>query len=282
MNKKRAWNTQVHEPHQVSALSDVFLFELVTELDNDAVTAIILRGSYARGDAVPYSDVDLTRLVKEQPERTQRKQFTYRHGLLVSISTRTIEQYREDFTIPERALFVVPSVREARILLDKEGTFCALQQEAKGWVWEPLQAEANYYASNILMAHTEYVHKILRALLLGDVFALTEITLELLLALTDAVVVQRGMLVIGGNTYFRQVQDMVGVESKWTNYHRIVAGIDTSSAQSVPPEERGVAVLRLYQETVKLLRPFLSPMHREVIEQSVVVIDSALSGEEVT
>jgi predicted nucleotidyltransferase len=282
MNKKRVWNTQVREPDGASALSDVFLSELVTELDNDAVTAIILRGSYARGDAVPYSDVDLTRLVKEQPERTQRKQFTYRHGFLISISTRTIEQYREDFTIPERALFVVPSVREARILLDKEGAFCALQQEAKGWAWEPLQAEANYYASNILMAHTEYVHKILRALLLGDVFALTEITLELLLALTDAVVVQRGMLVIGGNTYFRQVQDMVGVESKWTNYHRIVAGIDTSSAQSVSAEERGVAVLRLYQETVKLLRPFLSPMHREVIEQSVVVIDSALSGEEVT
>jgi len=280
MNNKRAWNRQVHELHRGSALSDVFLSELVIELDTGGVTAIILRGSYARGDAVPYSDVDLTRLVKELPERTQQKQFTYRHGLLISISTRTIDQYREDFTIPERALFVVPSVREARILLDKEGAFCALQQEAKAWTWEPLQTEANYYASNILMAHTEYVHKILRALLLGDVFALTEITLELLLALTDAVVVQHGMLVIGGNTYFRQVQAMVGVESTWTNYHRIVAGIDTSPAQSVSTEEKGVAVLHLYQETVKLLRSFLYPMHREVIEQSVVVIDSALSGEE--
>ncbi len=45
---------------------------------------------------------------------------------------------------------MVPSVREARILLDKEGAFCALQQEAKVWTWEPLQAEANYYASNVL------------------------------------------------------------------------------------------------------------------------------------
>src|SRR5437588_1094859 len=182
MNTKRVWDTQVNVPRSESALSDGRLSELVTELDNDDVTAIILRGSYARGDAVPYSDVDLTRLVKKQPEPAQRKQFTYRHGLLISISTRTIEQYREDFTIPERALFVVPSVREARILLDKEGAFCALQQEAKAWAWEPLQAEANYYASNILMAHTEYVHKILRALLLGDAFALTELTLEPLIA----------------------------------------------------------------------------------------------------
>src|SRR5437870_1653284 len=121
--------------------------------------------------------------------------------------------------VPERAIFVVPSVREARILLDKEGAFCALQQEARVWTWEPLQADANSFASNVLMAHTEYVHKILRALLLEDAFALTEITFELLLALTDAVVVQRGMLVISGNTYFWQVQNMVGVESKWTSYH---------------------------------------------------------------
>ena len=81
MNTKRVWDTQVNVPQSESALSDGFLSELVTELDNDSVTAIILRGSYARGDAVPYSDVDLTRLVKDQPEPTQRKQFTYRHGL---------------------------------------------------------------------------------------------------------------------------------------------------------------------------------------------------------
>ena len=81
MNTKRVWNTRVNEPQSVFALSDGLVSELVTELDNDSVTAIILRGSYARGDAVPYSDVDLTRLVKDQPEPTQRKQFTYRHGL---------------------------------------------------------------------------------------------------------------------------------------------------------------------------------------------------------
>src|SRR6266566_6472616 len=55
MNTKRVWNARVNEPQSVFALSDVLLSELVTELDNDDVTAIILRGSYARGDAVPYS-----------------------------------------------------------------------------------------------------------------------------------------------------------------------------------------------------------------------------------
>ena len=49
MNTKRVWETQVNEPQSVSALFD----GLVSELDNDDVTAIILHGSYARGDAVP-------------------------------------------------------------------------------------------------------------------------------------------------------------------------------------------------------------------------------------
>jgi hypothetical protein len=35
-------------------LSDEFLARLVAELDNEAVRAIILRGSYARGDAFPH------------------------------------------------------------------------------------------------------------------------------------------------------------------------------------------------------------------------------------
>ena len=52
MNTKRVWDRRVNEPQSVSALSDGLLSELVTELDNDAVTAIILRGSHARGDAV--------------------------------------------------------------------------------------------------------------------------------------------------------------------------------------------------------------------------------------
>jgi len=53
MNTKRVWDTQVNESQSVSALSDGLLSELVTELDDDAVTAVILRGSYARGDAIP-------------------------------------------------------------------------------------------------------------------------------------------------------------------------------------------------------------------------------------
>src|SRR5207248_1461030 len=51
---------QVNEPSNVADVSDEFLTGLVSELDNDNVSAIILKGSCARGDETSYSDVDLT------------------------------------------------------------------------------------------------------------------------------------------------------------------------------------------------------------------------------
>jgi predicted nucleotidyltransferase len=275
---ERTRHIHLDETHAVSTLSDEFLSKLVAELDNETVTAIILYGSYARGDAAPYSDVDLDRFVKEPPDRIRQKRFTYRDGRLVSIGTRTISQERKSFTVPDRAIVVVPSIREARILLDKEGAFSELQQEARAWTWESLQAQADYYASNILMLRIGQVHQNLRALFLHDELALSRRTLKLFLALTSAVAVQRGMLVGSGNTYFQQVQDLVGLNSSWTHYHRLIAGVDVNTVQGTYNEARGVATLRLYQETVRLLQPILQPMHREIIEQSVLVIDSALSA----
>ncbi|HLQ30711.1 MAG TPA: nucleotidyltransferase domain-containing protein, partial [Ktedonobacteraceae bacterium] len=131
-----------------STLSEEFLSKLVAELDNDAVRAIILHGSYVRGDATPpYSDVDLARIVQETPDRTEHKQYTYRDGYLISISTRPLSIYQERLTVPEKAVFTVSGIQEARILLDKDGTFSVIQQEARAFRWELLQAAADNYAT---------------------------------------------------------------------------------------------------------------------------------------
>ncbi len=109
-HNKHIWHIHPNGSQTPSTLPDESLSTLVAELDDETVTAIILGGSYARGDATPYRDVDLARFVKEPPERTQQKRFTYRDGRLMSIVTRTIPQYRESFSVPERAIFVVPGV----------------------------------------------------------------------------------------------------------------------------------------------------------------------------
>ena len=58
----------------VPPLSDAFVKELATEFDNDHIRGIVLGGSHARGDATPYSDVDLACFVPDtfQPLRRGR------------------------------------------------------------------------------------------------------------------------------------------------------------------------------------------------------------------
>lgn len=160
-------------------VSDEFLHMCVNEMDEECVTAIILGGSQARGDATRYSDVDFMRFVRLE-EDTRPKRYVYRDGRLVSIGTHTITKYRAGLQDPEAAIFVVPSMREARILLDKDGEFAQFQQEVRAFTWEPLQERANEQAGTLLMLFTEYAHKIPGSLLMRDELALAAAINELL------------------------------------------------------------------------------------------------------
>jgi predicted nucleotidyltransferase len=277
---KQIWRRLMHEPHHVADVSEAFLTRLVTELDNEQVSAIILKGSCARGDETVYSDVDLTVFLHIEPARSFHQRF-YRDGRLISVGTHTFEYYRRAFLRPEEAIFVVPSTREARILLDKEGLFRQLQQEAKDWTWEPLQEVANRYACETMQEYTEIALKALRALLVQDALALAEMTLLLFHAVTMAIAVQRGILSMSGNSYFRQVQESVGFDTAWTRYHNLIAGVNTFLvSEDNLPERRGIAALRLYQETMCLLHPVLQvSQYGEVVTQTSKVIEEALARE---
>jgi predicted nucleotidyltransferase len=257
-----------------SALPEALLQALVAEMDSEEVTAIVLGGSYARGEATPYSDVDFLRLVREEAQR-QPKRYFYRNGYLISVPTRTIASYQQSVARPETAIWVVPSMRECRILLDKEGAFAAFQQSLAAFAWEALQKQANVYASGRLLLFTEYVHKVLSILPSKDELALAYAIQELLYVLTEALAVQRGVLIQRGNDYYAQVQETAGLDSAWTRYHRMALGLDPLPEHLSPIEARGIAALRLYQETVRLLREALQPQEREVIEQAVQIIEQA-------
>ena len=281
MKKGQAWLTQINEPGTITPITAAFLSRLTAELDEESVTAIILTGSCARGEETAFSDVDLKCFVKQTPAGAGHRRY-WREGRLISVTTDTLERFRKRLRMPEEALFVVPGLREARILLDKDGAFQALQQEAKDWTWEPLQEAANSYVSNLLIEYAEWILKLLRAFFVHDVYALSEMTLGVFSAATLAVVVQKGVLATSGNSYFRQAQEAAGWHSHWSHYHRLIAGIDGEMGQEASAEARGIAALRLYQETVQLLRPALHAEQRDVLEQTIAVIEHALSGEDIT
>ncbi len=262
--------------HSPVSLPNEFLAKLTTELDDDAVTAIILHGSYARGDArPPYSDVDLVRILYETPERKQLKRFIWYDGYLLNLSSRPLSLYKEWLTIPQEAIFRLSTIQDAHILLDKEGTFRAFQQEVHNWQWGPLQDAANRYASQVIVELSETILRTLGALQYQKSLMLVQrVILHILPGVTKAIAVQRGIL-IKGNNYLQQVQETVGVDSAWTRTYRDAAGIAVDGMPNTV-EVRSIAALRLYQETVRLLQPHLLPEHRETVEVLMIMVDQVL------
>lgn len=258
------------------SLPSQFFSQLLPELDDATVTAVILHGSYARGDAnPPYSDIDIVRILRETPERRQQKRFLWHKGYLLNLSSRPLSIYKEWLTQPQEAIFRLTTIQDAIILRDKDGMFRAFQEEIRDWRWEPLQDAANRFASQALVELSETILRILGALQHHDTVTLVQRLLHHVLPnLTKAVAVQKGMLI--RNQYLQQVQEEMGVHSLWTRWYMHAAGVLTH-AETMTIETRGRAALSLYQETAQLLQKVLVPEHRETIEVLLRLIDQCLN-----
>jgi predicted nucleotidyltransferase len=252
--------------------SDEFLQTLVTEIDNDDIVGITLGGSYACGNATPYSDMDLACFYKDEASLHPR-QLLYRNDLLISVNTKTVASIRADLTRPEKAIFLAATRR--RILLDKDGSVTDLAKEIATFHWEPLRQGAFEYASFQMMLAAELVHKILSEILRHNDLAIAHTTAKLLSQLTEIVTVQGGVPIISDSVYYQQIEAAVGMDTAWTHYHRLVAGVDTLSANVPLITVRAVAALHLYQETIILLKPTMQPEHIAIAEQAMRVFHDA-------
>ena len=252
--------------------SDEFLQTLVAEFNNDDIVGITLGGSYARGNATPYSDIDLACFYKDEASLPSQ-QLLYRNGLLISVNTRTVASVRVDLTRPEKAIFLAATRR--RILLDKDGSVTELMKEIATFSWEPLRQKAFEYASFQMMLAAELVHKILSEILRHNDLAIAFTTANLLSCLTEIVTVQGGVPIISNSVYYQQIEAAVGMDTAWTHYHRLVAGVDTLSANVPLVTVRAVAALHLYQETITLLKPTMQPEHMTIAEQAMRVFQEA-------
>jgi predicted nucleotidyltransferase len=81
------------QEQQAVSLADEFLHELVQELDHENIVGITLGGSYARGTATLYSDVDLACFWREGV-KPPPKCFLYRQSKLISIKATAISHAR--------------------------------------------------------------------------------------------------------------------------------------------------------------------------------------------
>lgn len=244
---------------------DNVLQALISELENDNTVAIGLTGSHARGEAQPYSDVDVWHFVKAMPEDPMvRYALRLQGDYLVSLTHSTITAQRDKMTHPTGAMDAVPGLRQMRVLVDKCGELASLIEEARQFRWETVQAEANIYASYDLMGNAEEAHKVMSGLRQSDDQLIGYWLPWLAVGMVRVVALHRGVLADSENSLNRQVQLAVGHESEWTRQHRLTLGLVMAS-----PGMRGRAGLCLYRETAALVQPIILPEHLPVIEATL-------------
>ena len=260
----------------MSTLNDSFLQTLVVQLDNENTIGVTMAGSFARGEGGPYSDVDIHHYVRQMPANAVETYFLrYMDGYLVSITLIALEQEHASLRDPKKAVWVIPGLRQERILLDKDGSIAALKESAAKITWEELQTAAVAYASWNLAGCAEEVHKILAGLAQGDESKSLYATWGLTRGLANSLLVQRGTLIPTENAYIDLAQEAAGRKSEWTRQFRLAVGLDPLPMKELAFVGRGTAGLSLYCETARLLQDILLLEDAPVVNRTVEIIIEA-------
>jgi hypothetical protein len=204
----------------INRLPEGYLHELVNEFTDSETVGFLLTGSYARGDAGPFSDVDLMKFVRRLPQAPSRRDLVRLvNERLVSVKVATVTEKLDELARPEKAIWAVPGLRQAIVLSDENEQLYALKHRAESFEWASLQPAAEAYASNEVAGYAEEVHKLLNASTGSDSAAEYAI-LGLLLGLTRVVAVKLGIMIESENVYFGMVRKAMGDRSNWSLQHK--------------------------------------------------------------
>jgi hypothetical protein len=245
---------------------------LTAHFQATGVTAVVLMGSHARGDAGLFSDVDLVRFHAE--DATERGAETHLiDGHFVVVSDVYPEQVDAWFEQPEQASTTMAGLRGARPLWDPEGVFATVQARARAFTWDAtMQARANAWASSQMVGWIEEAQKGLAGLRTGHEGKLLNARYGLTWGLVNVLRVQQGVLVSGDNEVYSEVVAAVGVESRWARLSRQAYGLGGESL--IAQVQAG---LQLYASTAELLADALRPADKTMVDEIVRRIRTALA-----
>ncbi|HYA54163.1 MAG TPA: nucleotidyltransferase domain-containing protein [Thermoplasmata archaeon] len=128
--------------------------------------AVLLAGSWSRGEAHVASDVDLWVVSRKPP--SVRHQMLYREGRLVSVKFSTPAEERKELRDPGHFDGAVPGWRSAKIVRDPTGIAARLQGEARRFRWSLVRSRVRRYVGDQLAEWAEEVTKLVRALDTGE------------------------------------------------------------------------------------------------------------------
>lgn len=244
---------------------------IADELLARGACAVWLAGSYARGDAGRYSDIDLGAIYEERPaEKGPRLQ--RRDGHLVSVAWVTAEQTRASFRDPAQLGAAVPGWRRAVLVRDPGGMGAALQEEAIHWDWDrDLEAACDAWVGAEVEFYAEYAQKIGGCLDRHNPLAAAAHRSLLATRLPLVLSVHRRLLYGGENALLACLADAVG--EPWASTQAAALGLGGEDL-----EASCAAALRLYALAAAEAGPLLDERQRAIIEPAAAGDASTSSG----
>jgi len=254
-----------------------FLQTLIERFDDPKIDALVLMGSYARGQAHQYSDVDLARFTSAYGDGRSQEFRGLIADQLVVVNNLGPTAVNDIFTKPEIASSYLAGLRFARPLRDRNNTFADIQARAQAFTWDSdMQMKANQWASEALAGWSEDMRKGLAGLITNDIGRLLSARFASSWGLSRIMQIQRGVLHTSGHDFYHAVSDAVGTGSEWVRLRRIAFAISGASDSAPTLREQVVAGLQLYIETAQLLETALQPEDKPLIKQTIELIQDGL------
>ncbi|MEZ4502536.1 MAG: nucleotidyltransferase domain-containing protein [Dehalococcoidia bacterium] len=224
--------------------------------------AVWLAGSHARGDAGPYSDLDLG-VIADGEGRGPGYRLSRRDGVLVSVSWGYAERTRASFDDPAVLGAAVPGWRNAVILADPDGIANALRGVAANWRWtDAREAICNDWVAEQITGYAEEVQKLLNARARG--WPATEAVQRSVLALRLPWImsVHHRLLYDSENGLWAAVAGTIG--EPWASTQACALGTTNEDF-----EAQTRAALRLYVLAAGAVRRLLDDRQRAVVDPAI-------------
>ncbi len=226
---------------------------VMAELAASGAQAVVLFGSFARGDATPYSDLDLWALGSGAPR------YELRAGRLIVTTWVTPDAARAAFRDPAAVCEAIPAWREARILYDPLGCAADLQREAIAWTWAALNpAACDTYVAREVAGYAEEALKLAGALAAGWHLMAAVQRNVLVLRLAGVLALHRRLLYGTENRLWDMVADEMG--EPYTLVQAQAMGLSGE-----PFEDTCRAALRLYALVAQQTQHILDRQQRPIV-----------------
>lgn len=215
--------------------------------------AIVLFGSWVRGDAYKESDVDIHVIGKGARYTLE----CYR-GYLLSISWATSKQHLKAFQDSSQVCGIIPAWRNALIIYDPQGIAKELKQEAERWNWNSIGKKADKWVAEQLTGYAEEVHRLVGSLQLGRRSVASVVRSVLAIRMAPILAVRYRIFYDTENQLWDLVSERMGPE--WKRVQSVSLGENGESF-----EDTCKAALQLFILTTHEIKHLLNPRQHAVV-----------------